>query len=93
MAQSDINYDEFIPVGKVAKFLSCSVPTIYRWIANGDFPPPRKFGGSSRWSIQDIREFIDSKKVDSKWQHSVSVPAQARKVRKRRLVRNVANGR
>jgi prophage regulatory protein len=37
--------------------------TIYKWIKEGKFPKPLKFGRSSRWTEVMIKEFIDGLKA------------------------------
>lgn len=41
---------ELIPIGR---------SSLYRLINEKAFPPPRKIGGMSLWSRQDIRAWID----------------------------------
>ena len=57
--------DQYLTVGDVAKMMRCSIPTIYRWVAKGDFPRPMRFGGSSRWSLNEIMSFLDRRKDNS----------------------------
>lgn len=53
--------EKLLTVGEVAEWMSCSIPTIYRWMANDDFPVSTRIGGSVRWRASDIREFLDGK--------------------------------
>lgn len=53
--------EKLLTVGEVAEWMSCSIPTIYRWIASGNFPPAIKIGGSVRWRASDIRDFLNAK--------------------------------
>jgi len=64
MRHDENSYDRFLPVGEVAKLMSCAVPTVYRWVAAGEFPKQLKFGGSARWSLKEIKSFIEKKKID-----------------------------
>jgi excisionase family DNA binding protein len=46
---------------EVARILSVSVPTVYRWSRNGQMPKPRKFGGNTtRWSGEDLDKWQDA---------------------------------
>jgi len=45
--------------------LQVSRPTLYRLIKRGDFPPPVKVGGCSRWPATDLDEFIMASRGDS----------------------------
>lgn len=53
--------EKLLTVGEVAEWMSCSIPTIYRWINSGEFPEPMRIGGSVRWRASDIRAFLDGK--------------------------------
>src|SRR5262245_11198655 len=55
--------DGFIPpymdIQTVAEHVCASVPTIERWVKQGDFPPPcRKIGGKNLWSWADIEKHL-----------------------------------
>lgn len=42
-----------------AKLLKISVPTYWRWVANGIVPKPIKIGGLSRWPLSDLEGTLD----------------------------------
>ncbi|MBL4928916.1 helix-turn-helix transcriptional regulator [Fuscibacter oryzae] len=44
----------FMTVKEVAGHFNAGVSTIWRWVKNGDLPPPVKIGGSTRWRRADI---------------------------------------
>lgn len=46
-------------VKSVAPLLGVSVPTVWRWVADGRFPAPRKLApGTTTWSVRDVRAFL-----------------------------------
>ncbi len=32
--------------------------TLYRWIRQGEFPPPRRIGGTSRWPLDELNQWL-----------------------------------
>ena len=43
----------------VAPILGVAVPTVWRWVASGLFPAPRKLGTNTTvWSVGDVRAFL-----------------------------------
>lgn len=51
-----------VPVKIVAKMLSASVATVWRYSKNGDFPAPLKIGpNATRWRVSDIEAWIASR--------------------------------
>jgi prophage regulatory protein len=51
-----------LDVADVAQVLGVSRPTIYQWMAAGNFPQPRQLSiGRSGWLIDDIRAFIETR--------------------------------
>lgn len=44
-----------IDVRTVAGLYGCSVPTVWRRVAAGLIPAPKKFGHSTRWNAGEIR--------------------------------------
>lgn len=56
---SKLDDEQFIRKQTVVEILNISIPTLYRWMANGDFPRPVKFGRRmSAWKVRTIREYI-----------------------------------
>lgn len=49
--------EQLLTIGEVARWMSCSIATIYRRISNGSCPEPIRTGGSVRWERSKIREF------------------------------------
>ncbi|MFT3754745.1 MAG: AlpA family phage regulatory protein [Pseudoxanthomonas sp.] len=47
-----------LSIKKVVERVGFSVPTIYRRIRSGEFPPPISIGVSSRWSSDCIDAWI-----------------------------------
>ncbi|ENV5885208.1 helix-turn-helix transcriptional regulator [Enterobacter kobei] len=39
-----VSFRRYLNKVEVCLFLRISLPTLNRWIRNGDFPPPHKFG-------------------------------------------------
>lgn len=49
-----IENNAYLKLEEVAQFAGLGKSTIWRLVANGQFPPPHKFGRSSRWLLSDI---------------------------------------
>lgn len=49
---------ELLPIGQVAKMVAVSRRTISRLADAGKLPPPLRIGGSIRWRLADVREWI-----------------------------------
>lgn len=47
-------------VNGVAELLTCSSRHVYRLSDAGKMPRPRKVGTLSRWSLQEIQEWIEA---------------------------------
>lgn len=47
-------------IGGSSPVIPFSRATIYRMIADGRFPKPKKLGHSSVWPVQSIREWINA---------------------------------
>ena len=46
---------EYLTAKQNAERFGVSVPTIWRWSRNGDFPSPVKLGANcTRWRLEDI---------------------------------------
>lgn len=51
--------DALIRVKTVAALVGVSVATIWRWLAAGQFPEPRKLTrGTTAWRVGDVRRFL-----------------------------------
>ncbi|WP_069265319.1 helix-turn-helix transcriptional regulator [Paraburkholderia nodosa] len=44
-----------VDVRTVAGLYGCSVPTVWRRVAAGLIPAPKKFGHSTRWNVGQLR--------------------------------------
>src|ERR1019366_2007546 len=53
---------DFIDAKALAKRLDISVPTLYRQVAAGELPKPKKFGTSSRWKMNEVDALIHKRK-------------------------------
>lgn len=49
---------ELLPIGQVAKMVAVSCRTISRLADAGKLPPPLRIGGSLRWRLADVRQWI-----------------------------------
>ncbi len=49
---------ELLPIGQVAKMVAVSRRTISRLADAGKLPPPLRIGGSLRWRLADVRQWI-----------------------------------
>ncbi len=52
--------DHLIEVREVAKILSCSERTVWRWRDNGHLPAPVTIGRVVRWSYRTIMSWIEA---------------------------------
>ena len=43
--------------------LRISVPTFWRWVANGILPKPVKLGGMSRWPQSELQAVVERAKA------------------------------
>ncbi|SFF11655.1 transcriptional regulator, AlpA family [Sulfitobacter brevis] len=50
--------DSLVSLKTVCETLDRSRASIYRDIKRGDFPAPRKLGGSSRWLMSDLNKIV-----------------------------------
>lgn len=50
--------DRMINTAEVEKISGFEISTIRKMIKAGKFPPPKKYGRSSRWKLSDIQEWI-----------------------------------
>ena len=58
-----INFDAMPPTARVrvptvAAVLGVSVPTVWRYAANGTLPKPAKLGGATTWGVGQIRQVL-----------------------------------
>lgn len=51
--------EDFYNIEDVRAEFKCAASTIYRWIEQGAFPKPVKFGRMTRWTAKDIQDFKD----------------------------------
>ncbi len=49
---------ELVNARELAKLLSVSERTLYRLKSTGELPPPILLGGSVRWRLSEIRQWI-----------------------------------
>lgn len=56
-ATTDRN-DMLVPIGDVAAMLALSRRTVFRLADAGKLPPPLRIGGSLRWRLADVRQWI-----------------------------------
>ena len=60
----------FLTAKDVADWLDVSESAIYKWVNEGNFPKPYKFGNgdarrsASRWSKQDIDDWLEARRTD-----------------------------
>ena len=55
--------DPLLTVREGSALLGTSVPTFWRWVANGILPRPVKLGGMSRWPQSELLAFIEAAKA------------------------------
>jgi predicted DNA-binding transcriptional regulator AlpA len=49
----------YVTVREICAALQIQKQTLYRRIAAGQFPPPKKFGRSSRWPVEVVKAVLD----------------------------------
>jgi prophage regulatory protein len=47
-----------IPAAEFARLLQVSTRTLWRQLSAGQIPRPVRFGGTVRWRLEEIREWI-----------------------------------
>lgn len=57
-SHQDHQIDRLLNLHEVTQLTALSRATVYRAIANGDFPPPVKIGRVSRWPASEISSFV-----------------------------------
>lgn len=57
-ARQNYQIDRLLNLQEVIHLTALSRATVYRAIANGDFPPPVKIGRVCRWPASDIGSFV-----------------------------------
>lgn len=55
--------DRLVSVRDTAALLGCSVPTVWRRVADGQLPKPVKIGGITRWPESEINTVIENAKA------------------------------
>jgi len=56
-------HDRLLPIRTVIQMVGFATPTIYRKMADGEFPRPVKIRNAARWSERDIVEWIEAQKA------------------------------
>jgi prophage regulatory protein len=56
--QTSPSQPQFLRLKEVMAHVGLRVTTIYRYVANGGFPRPRKFGRSSFWVTAEVNDWI-----------------------------------
>lgn len=52
---------KLLTIDEVKAITGFSTTTIYKYVKQGSFPPPKNCGGRSvRWRLSDIEEYINS---------------------------------
>lgn len=55
--------DPLLTAREGAILLQISVPTFWRWAANGTLPKPVKLGGMSRWPQSELLAVVEAAKA------------------------------
>ena len=66
MKRTRNNYEPaFLGVFAVARRYDVKPATIWAWMEQGKIPPPSRLtAGTSRWSIEDLKEWEDQKRAE-----------------------------
>ncbi|WP_323771239.1 helix-turn-helix transcriptional regulator [Antarctobacter sp.] len=54
---------ELLSIKQIADHLELGVSTIWRLVKMKKFPAPIKVGGSTRWKVQDIEDWLASQEA------------------------------
>ena len=54
-----VTQETLIPIGKVASCLGLSNRAVYRLVAKGEYPPPVKVGGATRFYKSDLTDYLN----------------------------------
>lgn len=52
--------DFLIDIRSVSERINYGKSTIYRWIKEGKFPPPKKAGSRNRWRDSEVSAWMES---------------------------------
>jgi prophage regulatory protein len=64
--QPVLTTNRMVDVKTLSRAVGVSVPTLYRWMGELDFPRPIKLSARcSRWPMADVEEWIESRKASS----------------------------
>jgi predicted DNA-binding transcriptional regulator AlpA len=55
--------DPLLNAKEAAAILQCSIPTFWRWAAEGKVPKPIKLGAMSKWPQSEILQVIETAKA------------------------------
>ena len=56
----------FVRQPTVKLLYACSAPTVWRWVKKGLIPKPHRIGGTTVWSVGDLRESLAAIKEKKK---------------------------
>lgn len=65
------SHSKLLKVGEISEWLGVSRSTIYKWISEGRFPSPIKFGATdrsrvaARWEESTIEQWIKDRRDES----------------------------
>ena len=58
LEQDSLSEPLLIPAAEFARLLQISTRTLWRQLSAGQIPRPVRFGGTVRWRLEEIREWI-----------------------------------
>jgi predicted DNA-binding transcriptional regulator AlpA len=73
-----------VPAKGLAKILSTSVCTVWRWKSAGKLPEPLTIGGNVRWRQSDIKRWLESDCPDRKTFESFKMAVKMKAVARKR---------
>ena len=64
--------DQLFDAKEVAAIFKISLPTLSRWVSEGNFPPPRKIypHSSNRWTGTDLNKMIKAMPIADAYKNS-----------------------
>ena len=65
-----ITADRLVRMRDLVELTALSRATIYRAMRAGDFPQSVRIGGSARWVLSDILDFIEARRAARTWRPS-----------------------
>lgn len=64
-ALQQMGVDPILTISEISAWLQLAEPTIWRWIAEQEFPKGFKLGRSTRWKLSVVQAWVDRQEADA----------------------------